>query len=114
MSDPTPRTGRATIRRELLPFEQRFTQVPNAWARDRRVSARARGVLTELLSHSSGWQTSLQELTTPTEGIAAIRSAVRELEAAGYLVRHRVRERGVWQPSEWVLHDPHAMTAHGG
>lgn len=77
-----------SITRKVLSFETHFTQVPNAWLRDRRLSRRSRGLLAELLSHRPGWRVSIESLSNAgPEGLHAIRGAIAELEKHGYLVR---------------------------
>lgn len=85
-----------TIKRPRLSFEGHFTQIPNAWLRDDRLSRRAKGLLAELLSHREGWEITIGALTrSGPEGRDAIASAVHELERFGYLNRTRARgERG--------------------
>ena len=97
-----------SILRKPLGFEGKFTQVPNAWARDNRIGFRAKGVLTLLMSHTNGWQISLQSLsTTSPDGITAIRTAVQELEEAGYLTRTLVRNsKAQVEATEWIISDP--------
>lgn len=83
-----------------------YVVVQNALVRDRRLSFRARGLLVHLLSMPPGWKTSSARLVRETtEGRDAIRTAIRELEQAGY-VRHSRRqdERGRWA-SEWIVYD---------
>jgi hypothetical protein len=80
--------------------EANFTIIPNQALRDDRLSYTARGVLHELLSHRSGWETNADIMSARArqqrgagvgEGRRAIRAAFAELEAAGYMVR--VKER---------------------
>lgn len=104
---------RGKIRRERLQFEDNYTQIPNAWLRDEALSIRARGLLGILLSHKAGWQLALTDLVTrhpngrTREGDEAVRTAVRELEAGGYLVRERVRDDGGrLRATDWVLQEP--------
>jgi hypothetical protein len=100
--------NRNSLLRKPLGFEGRFTQFPNSWARDNRIGFRAKGVLTLLMSHTDGWQISLQSLaTTSQDGITAIRTAVQELEAAGYLTRTLVRnDKAQVEATEWIITDP--------
>jgi hypothetical protein len=100
--------NRNSLLRKPLGFEGRFTQFPNSWARDNRIGFRAKGVLTLLMSHTDGWQISLQSLaTTSQDGITAIRTAVQELEAAGYLTRTLVRnDKAQVEATEWIISDP--------
>lgn len=66
-----------------------FTQVSNDMLRDARISFKAKGLLCSLLSNSSGqWVSYIDTLTKMgTEGETAIRSGLKELEDAGYLVK---------------------------
>lgn len=100
--------NRNSLLRKPLAFEGRFTQFPNSWARDNRIGFRAKGLLTLLMSHTDGWQISLQSLaTTSQDGITAIRTAVQELEAAGYLTRTLVRnDKAQVEATEWIITDP--------
>ncbi|MDQ0792023.1 hypothetical protein [Streptomyces sp. B1I3] len=81
-----------------------FTIIPNGLLRDDRLSYCARGVLAELLSRPSGWETNADALSEQArrhrgdvvgEGRRGLRSAFAELEAAGYMVRSKEKgERG--------------------
>lgn len=74
------------IHRERLTFELNFTQIPNDWLRDKRISFKSKGLLAYLLSHEVGYNITLGQIERETnDGRAAIRSAIDELEAAGYL-----------------------------
>ena len=75
-------------------FDDHFTQIPNAWLRDSRISLGAKGLLAQLLSHSPGWRIS-QESLANANGIGrdAIRTLINELLDAGYLSRSENRER---------------------
>lgn len=97
-----------SLLRKPLGFEGRFTQFPNQWARDNRIGYRAKGVLSLLMSHTDGWRISLQTLATNSpDGITAIRTAVLELENAGYLTRRLLRNgKSQVEASEWILTDP--------
>lgn len=101
------------IRRTLMKFETEFTQVPNAWLRDERLSRRARGLLAELMTHRVGWRVSIASLQKAgPEGRDALRAAVSELVAVGYLRLSQGRgERGRFNEIEYELCDP--FTADG-
>jgi hypothetical protein len=80
--------------------ERNFTQVENGTLRDKRLSYRARGILGYLLSQRDGWIWDANELAdlSPTEGRFAILTALKELEAHGYLRRRKVQgDRGRWR-----------------
>jgi hypothetical protein len=68
-----------------------YVQITNETVRDTRISYRALGILTELLSHEEGWVVRTKDLgRRRKEGADAIGAALRELAAAGY---YRVERR---------------------
>jgi len=76
-------------------FDDHFTQIPNDWLRDKRISLGAKGLLAQLLSHSPGWRISQESLGRDNGvGRDAIRTLINELLEAGYLIRSEERERG--------------------
>lgn len=90
--------------------QDHFTIVPNAWLRDVGLSRRARGLLVELMSHEPGWETSAERLAkVGTEGVAALKASLKELETAGYLVRETLRDnRGRLTGARYIITDPAA------
>ncbi|GAB2872573.1 hypothetical protein GCM10022245_04240 [Streptomyces mayteni] len=74
----------------------RFTQVSNALARDRRLTRKARGLFLEIASHRDGYGLTVEALVrSGPEGRGAIMTGLQELERFGYLERHQERdERG--------------------
>lgn len=98
-----------TLVRQRLAWERDFTQLPNQYARDKRLSWVARGILAWLMTHGDGFQVTMQNLEQESwkEGREATRAAVRELEARGYLHRQEVRRRGGQRGAHrWYLLDP--------
>lgn len=95
-------------------FDGQFTQLPNAWVRDKRLSYKARGLLAELMSHSPGFEVSRERLSrNGQDGDRAIRTAIQELEDAGYLERSQSRhEDGRMGPAIWITKDPFAPSVH--
>jgi DNA-binding transcriptional MocR family regulator len=91
-------------------FDGQFTQIPNAWLRDSRLSLKAIGLLAQILSHQSGWSMSLRLLAKQNgTGLGTIKSAAEELEKAGYLVRSDIQshaEDGTFAGFTWVTCDP--------
>lgn len=96
------------IIRRTFKFEGQFTQIPNTWLRDERLSLRAKGLLAQLLSHSEGWSVTMRSLASFNGcGRDAIRSAVRELEENGYLLRRQDRsEAGEFSEAIWETSEP--------
>ena len=82
-----------------------FTVVANCIFKDRSLSAKAKGILVEMLSLPDSWDFTLKGLTTLfTDGIDSIRQGINELEAHGYIVRERKRDaRGRLGGMEYVI-----------
>lgn len=98
------------IRRTRLAFEDHYTQVPNAWVRDARLTRKARGLLVELMSHRVGWNITIDSLIRDgVEQRDAIRSMLIELEKFGYLTRERERNAdGTLAGTDYIITDPWA------
>lgn len=87
-------------------FDDHFTQIPNEWLRDPRLSFKARGLLGLVMSHSQGWSLTINALAAQNqEGKDAIRSAILELEKYGYLSRSQ-QNQGRFGDTVWTTHDP--------
>jgi hypothetical protein len=89
-------------------FDDHFTQIPNSWLRDRRLSLKAIGLLAQLISHSPGWSLSINSLAS-YNGVSkdSIRTAIKELEGFGYLIKQQERsEGGRFSESTWKTSDP--------
>lgn len=83
-----------------------FTTVPNALARDKSLSFKARGLMLMVLSNVDEWEVHQSWLSEQaTEGREAIRSAMQELEAAGYVAHEEARVSGRIVGSRWTFHD---------
>jgi hypothetical protein len=91
-------------------FDDHFTQIPNDWVRDSRLSLKAIGLLTQLMSHRPGWNMSISSLARFNKtGVRTIKSAVQELELNGYLVRSEKQEHnpdGTFADYVWTTADP--------
>jgi hypothetical protein len=94
---------------------RRFTTVDRETLNDERLSFRARGILVWLLDKPDNWQTSGDAIQRAgTEGRDAVRAALNELEALGYLVRTRSQEKatGRWM-TETVIYESPGHTEDG-
>lgn len=77
-----------TIIRLARDERARFTVVSNLTVEDPRLSFKALGLLVYLLSKSDDWRTSVEQLAgSHADGEFAVRGAMKELEAAGYVTR---------------------------
>ena len=64
-----------------------FTVIANSVFKDRRLSAKAKGILVEMLSLPENWDYTLKGLTTLfSDGIDSIRQGIKELEENGYIM----------------------------
>lgn len=84
-----------------------FTVIANSVFKDRRLSAKAKGILVEMLSLPGNWDYTLKGLTTLfSDGIDSIRQGIKELEENGYIVRERKRDaRGRLGGMEYVIYE---------
>lgn len=100
----------SSIRRSKLSFDDGFVRIPNRWARDERLSRKARGLLAEIMSHSVGWVVTERSLIDAgTEGRDAVRGGLRELEECGYIVREQDRgDGGKFSMASFHVVDPWA------
>ena len=88
-------------------FDNHFTQVPNEWLRDSRLTFKARGLLSLVMSHTQGWSLSVNSLAAQNkEGRDSIRSAILELEQCGYLRRSQANSQGRFGDTTWTTLDP--------
>ena len=93
------------------PNRDKFTVVDNYALRDENLSLKARGLLVTMLSLPDSWQFSENGLCSifKKDGQSSIRSGLKELEEAGYLVRTRTRDSlGRVSSVDWTIYDyPH-------
>ena len=84
-----------------------YTVMSNRHLRDKNLSLKAKGLLSQMLSLPEDWDYTLKGLALINrEKIDAIREAVRELEQAGYVIRSRERdEKGCLRGTEYVIYE---------
>lgn len=94
-----------------------YTVMSNLHLQNRRLSLKAKGLLSQMLSLPEDWDYTLAGLAAINpDGRDSIRSAVAELERAGYVVRsRRVDAQGRFAGSEYVIYEspPSAAPSSG-
>ena len=86
---------------------QNYTVMSNYHLRDKALSLKSKGLLSMMLSLPEDWNYTTRGLAKICkEGVDAIGGALRELEAAGYIVRHQLRDRqGRISDTEYVIYE---------
>ena len=84
-----------------------YTVMSNHHLRNKDLSLKANGLLSQMLSLPEDWDYTLKGLAfINREKIDAIREAVRELEKAGYIVRSRERDKkGRLRGTDYVIYE---------
>lgn len=84
-----------------------YTVMSNHHLRNANLSLKAKGLLSMMLSLPEDWNYTTRGLAAICkEGVDAIGGALRELETAGYIVRHQLRDRqGRISDTEYVIYE---------
>ena len=84
-----------------------YTVMSNHHLRNKELTLKAKGLLSQMLSLPEDWDYTLAGLShINREKIDAIREAVRELERVGYIVRSRERdEKGRLRGADYVIYE---------
>ena len=84
-----------------------YTVMSNHHLRNVALSLKAKGLLSMMLSLPDDWNYTTRGLAKICkEGVDAIGGALRELESAGYIVRHQLRDRqGRISDTEYVIYE---------
>ena len=84
-----------------------YTVMSNHHLRNKSLTLKAKGLLSQMLSLPEDWDYTLKGLAAINrESVDAIRTAVLELEQAGYIVRARVRdERGCLRGCDYIVYE---------
>ncbi len=84
-----------------------YTVMSNHHLRNEKLSLKAKGLLSMMLSLPDDWNYTTRGLAKICkEGVDAIGGALRELEAAGYIVRHQLRDRqGRISDTEYIIYE---------
>jgi len=84
-----------------------YTVISNDHIKNARLSLRAKGLMSLMLSLPESWNYTMNGLARISlEGVDAIRKALQELEAEGYVVRSRIRNaKGQLTDTEYVIYE---------
>ena len=84
-----------------------YTVMSNYHLRDKNLTLKAKGLLSLILSLPEDWNYTTRGLAAICkEGVDSIGATLRELESAGYLTRHRLRDRsGRISDTEYVVYE---------
>mgnify|MGYP000562037435 FL=1 len=84
-----------------------YTVMSNYHLRDKNLTLKAKGLLSLILSLPEDWNYTTRGLAAICkEGVGSIGAALRELESAGYLSRHRLRDKsGRISDTEYVVYE---------
>ena len=84
-----------------------YTVMSNHHLRNEKLSLKAKGLLSMMLSLPDDWNYTTRGLAKICkEGVDAIGNALRELETAGYIVRHQLRDQqGRISDTEYVIYE---------
>ena len=84
-----------------------YTVMSNHHLRNKELTLKAKGLLSQMLSLPEDWDYTLAGLShINREKIDAIREAVRELERAGYIVRSRERDaKGRLRGADYIIYE---------
>jgi len=93
-----------------------FTICSNTFLQDNKLSLRARGLMSYMVSLPEDWDFSVKGLSSLVpEGRDAVRNALKELEDNDYLIRRQVKENGKFGKIEFDLYeDKHTDSTSNG
>lgn len=100
----------AIIRKPMR--SKHFTQVPNHWSRDRRLSLKALGALTYIVGHAAEYPLTIKQMIAEfPDGKFAVKAALKELEELGYLKRQQTRRKGQFAEYDFEIDEfPESLT----
>lgn len=83
-----------------------FSIIDNRFILDKNLSFKAKGILTYLLTRPSDWKVYAEEIAShSTDGIDSVKSGLKELKEAGYVVHQVVREKGRIIAHEYIVYE---------
>jgi hypothetical protein len=88
-----------------------YTTMSNHHLRNPELSLRAMGLMSKMLALPDDWDYTVAGLAAICkEGRDAVRKALQELEAAGYLVRSQTRSSGTFSSNDYTLFETPPLT----
>ena len=86
-------------------FAISFTQVPNQVIKDDRLSFKAKGLYTHLISKPDNWTFYIDEMVRSSkDGKSSVQSGLKELEKYGYLCRVKAKdEKGKFAGWDYLI-----------
>jgi hypothetical protein len=95
-------------------FDDHFTQIPNDWVRDDRLTLEARGLLAQIMSHRPGWNMSIKSMAARNKiGRDKVKRILDELLELGYLERSENQahnDKGHLAGYDYTTRDPQGVT----
>ena len=87
--------------------DSNFTIISNTGMKDDRLSFKAKGLLAYMLTLPDDWVFYESEIAKhSTDGKQAVRTGLKELQSAGYLVKEQARnQNGKFSKVDWVVSD---------
>ena len=104
-----------TFEREIK--DRNFTVMSNYHLRDKNISLKAKGLLSQLLSYSSDWVLTIKGLCAISkEQEKAMKNTIKELEIHNYLTRQKLKDNKGRFCYKYIIHekpkiypDPHNL-----
>ena len=85
---------------------QNYTVMSNYHLRDKNLSLKAKGLLSQLLSYSSDWNLTINGLCSVLkEQEKAVKSTIKELETHNYLTRNRLQDNKGRFYYKYIIHE---------
>lgn len=83
-----------------------FTIVPNELLNNPDISLRAKGLYSYINSKPDAWDFSAERIANDQkEGVSSVKTALRELERHGYLLRVLIKENGFFKGYDYNIYD---------
>lgn len=86
--------------------DQNYTVMSNYHLRDKNISLKAKGLLSQLLSYSSDWNLTINGLCSVLkEQDKAVKNTIKELEMHNYLTRNRLQDNKGRFYYKYIIHE---------